>query len=63
MVLGSTDEKSVVLVAESLLMVQEADLNLFFITEHRLVNMSHPKKGVKMEVKLKRKLMSEMMTT
>ena len=63
MVLGSTDAKSVVLVAEKLLMVQEADLNLFVITEHRLVDMSHPKKGVKMEVKLKRKLMSEMMTT
>ena len=42
---------------------QAADLNLFVITEHRLVNMSHPKKGVKMEVKLKRKIMSEMMTT
>ena len=63
MVLGSTDAKSVVLVAEKLFMVQEADLNLFVITEHRLVNMTHPKKGVKMEVKLKRKLMSEMMTT
>ena len=63
MVLGSRDANSVVLVAEKLLMVQEADLNLFIITEHRLVDMSHPKKGVKMEVELKRKLMSEMMTT
>ena len=63
MVLGSTDANSVVLVAEKLLMVQGADMNLFVITEHRLVNMSHPQKGVKMEVKLKRKIMSEMMTT
>ena len=63
MVLGSTDANSVVLTAEQLQMVQEADMNLFIITEHRLVDMSHPKKGVKMEVELKRKLMSEMMTT
>ena len=63
MVLGSTDANSVVLVAEKLLMVQEADMNLFVITEHCLVNMTHPQKGVKMEVKLKRKIMSEMMTT
>ena len=63
MVLGSTDANSVVLVAEKLRMVQEADMNLFVITEHRLVNMTHPQKGVKMEVKLKRKIMSEMMTT
>ena len=63
MVLGSTDANSLVLVAEKLVMVQQADMNLFVITEHRLVNMSHPKKGVKMEIKLKRKIMSEMMTT
>ena len=63
MVLGSTDANSVILVAEKLLMVQQADMNLFIITEHRLVNMSHPQKGVKMELKLKRKIMSEMMTT
>ena len=63
MVLGSTDANSVVLVAEKLFMVQEANMNLFVITEHRLVNMSQPQNGVKMEVKLKRKIMSEMMTT
>ena len=63
MVLGSTDANSVVLVADKLLMVQKTDLNLFIMTEHRLVNMSHPQKGVKMEVKLKRKIMGEMMTT
>ena len=47
MVLGSTDANSVVLVAEKLLMVQQADMNLFVITEYGLVNMSHPQKGVK----------------
>merc|ERR1712055_1130214 len=63
MVLDSTDENSVVLVAKELWVIQAVDMNLFVITEHRLVNMTHPKKGVKMEVKLKRKIMSEMMTT
>ena len=63
MVLDSTDANSVVLVAKELWMEQAADMNLFIVTEHSLVNMTHPKKGVKMEVKLKRKIMSEMMTT
>ena len=63
MVLDTTEEKSVVLIARELQMIQAADMNLFFITEHRLVNMSHPQKGVKMEMKFKRKIMGEMMTT
>ena len=63
MVLGKSDTKRVSLVAGELLMEQEADMNLFYITEHRLVNKSYPKKGVNMEIKFKRKIMSEMMTT
>ena len=63
MVLDSTDANSVVLVAEALEMVQPADMNLFVVTERRIANMSHPKKGVKMEIKFKRKITSEMMTT
>ena len=63
MVLGSTDANRVLLVAEDLVMEEEADLNLFYITEHHLVNTSHPRKGVSMEIKFKRKIMSEMMTT
>ena len=63
MVLDSTDANSVLLVAEELSMVQQADMNLFYITEHCLVNMSNPQKGVKMELKMRRKIMSEMMTT
>ena len=63
MVLDSTDANSVLLVADELSMVQQADMNLFYITEHRLVNMSDPQKGVKMELKMRRKIMSEMMTT
>ena len=63
MVLGSTDAKNVVLLAEELLLQQQTDMNLFVIKEYDLVNMSHPEEGVKMEIKLKRKIMSEMMTT
>merc|ERR1711873_6958 len=46
-----------------MVMEQEEDLNLFYITEHHLVNTSHPRKGVSMVIKFKRKIMSEMMTT
>ena len=63
MVLGSTDAKNVVLLAEELLLQQQTDMNLFVITECDLVNISHAEEGVKMEIKLKRKIMSEMMTT
>ena len=63
MVLGSTDANRVLLVAEDLVMEEEADLNLFYITDHHLVNVSHPRKGVTMEIKLKRKIIGEMMTT
>ena len=63
MVLGSTDANRVLLVAEDLVMEEEADMNLFYITDHHLVNVSHPRKGVTMEIKLKRKIIGEMMTT
>ena len=63
MVFGSTDSNCVVLVPEKLLLQQQTDMNLFVITEYHLVNMSHPEEGVMMVIKLKRKIMSEMMTT
>ena len=63
MVLGKTDANRVMLVAEGLVLEQDLDMNLFYITEHRLVNTSHPKRGVSMEIKFKRKITSEMMTT
>ena len=63
MVLDTTDQNSVLLVAQELLMIQPADMNLFFITESYLLDMSHPQKGVKMVMKFRRKIMSEMMTT
>ena len=63
MVLESTAANRVQLVAKTLSMEQEADMNLFYIMEHHLVNTSHPRKGVSMDIKFKRKIMSEMMTT
>ena len=63
MVLSSSDASSVAIVADKLLSEQEADLNLFVITKHHLVNMSHPRRGVRMDLKFRRKIMSELMTT
>ena len=63
MVLGKSDTKRVRLVAGEMLMEQDSNMNLFTITDHQLVNTSLPRKGVSMEIKFKRKIMSEMMTT
>ena len=63
MVLGKADAKRVVLVAGALLMEQKADMNLFYVTEHQLLNTNGHRKGVAMEITFKRKIMSEMMTT
>ena len=63
MVFGSADANKVELLAEELLMRQHLDMNLFTITEYHLVNMGFPEKGAKMEVKFRRKITSEMMTT
>ena len=63
MVLGSSDTNRVTLVAKDILMQQQADMNLFDITKYHLVNMTYPEKGVKMVIKFRRKIMSEMMTT
>ena len=63
MVLGKADTNRVVLAAGDFFMEQEVDMNLFTITEHYLVNKSDTRRGVSMEIKLKRKITSEMMTT
>ena len=58
--LGSSDANRMLLIAGDLLVAQETDMALFTITEHHLVNTMY---GVSMEIKFKRKIMSEMMTT
>ena len=63
MVVGSSNENNVVLVADELLMQQQPNMNLFTITESHLFEMSYPKEGVMMVIKLKRKITSEMLTT
>ena len=63
MVLGSSDAKKVILVADKILMLQQTDMKLFVITECQLIEMNDPDEGVKMVIKFKRKIMSEMMTT
>ena len=44
-------------------MEQSEDMTLFRITDKLLVNKDRTRKGVKMTIKMKRKIMSEMMTT
>ena len=61
--MSKADAKRVRLVAGEMLMQQDSNMNLFTITEHQLVNTSLPIQGVSMEIKFKRKIMSEMMTT
>ena len=63
MVFGKADMNKVALVAGDLIMEQDLDMNLFFITDYHIVNTSRPRKGVTMQIKFKRKIMSEMMTT
>ena len=60
--LRDSDQKNVDLVAGQLKREQPADMNLFFIIEHSLVELNS-KKELRMTIVMKRKIMSEMMTT
>ena len=59
----SLDEKTVSLLPGNLTMTQPKDMTLFTITSSVLQNASHPKTGIQMKITMKRKIMSEMMTT
>ena len=63
MSIGSGDKKSVILLPSSVIMEQSLDMTLFRITHYVLVNASDPSKGIRMTITMKRKIMSEMMTT
>ena len=54
---------SVTLVPYEVMITQSLDMVLFTITKCDLVNAKNPGKGIRMLVLLKRKIMSEMMTT
>jgi len=44
-------------------MEQSREMTLFDITDYRLVNVNGSRKGIQMTIKMKRKILSEMMTT
>ena len=57
------DNKSVALLPHGKTIKQSLDMVLFTITDYDLVNATYPGEGLKMTIKMKRKIMSEMMTT
>ena len=59
----SLDQKTVSLLPESLNMTQPTDMTLFTITGSFLRKADHPTTGVQLKIMMKRKIMSEMMTT
>ena len=63
MSVGNGDKESVKLHPLNLTMRQSLDMTLFSITDHVLIDAKDPKKGLRMAIKMKRKIMSEMMTT
>ena len=63
MSVNAGDNQSVSLLPHNLMMEQSEDMTLFSIIDKRLVIVDKPRKGIKMTIKMKRKIMSEMMTT
>ena len=65
MMVESGDINSVTLLPLNLTMKQPLDMTLFTVTNYVLVNASAngPEEGIRMTITLKRKIMSEMMTT
>ena len=57
------DNKSVTLLPHGVTIKQSLDMVLFTITDYDLVNATFPGEGIRMTITLKRKIMSEMMTT
>ena len=63
MAVPSLNQKTVELLPGKLNMTQPSDLTLFTITNSALEKAVHPKSGIQMKITMKRKIMSEMMTT
>ena len=57
------DKMSVTLLPLNMMMKQRLDMVLFTITDHSLVYAEDAGEGIRMKIKLKRKITSEMMTT
>ena len=60
---GSLDQYSVTLLPHEVSLLQSKDMTLFEITDIVLVNDTRRKSGIRMAIVMKRKIMSEMMTT
>ena len=63
MSVGSGDMNSVVLLPSNVTLKQSLDMTLFTVTQYVLRNASDPGTGICMTIAMKRKIMSEMMTT
>ena len=63
MSLKSGDINSVSLLPFDVIMEQPRDMTLFSITDVFWANLDGPREGIQMSIKMKRKIMSEMMTT
>ena len=63
MEVDSLDHETVTLLPNNIVMAQPEDMTLFTITKSALVNASLPSTGIRMKFSMKRKIMSEMMTT
>ena len=63
MKIRSEDHKRVTLVPLNLTMEEKLSMTLFSITDFKLTDATDQSKGIQMKLKLKRKIMSEMMTT
>ena len=63
MEVAKINQDTVYLLPKNFSLKQSKDMTLFTITSSTLVNANLPKKGIKMILTLKRKIMSEMMTT
>ena len=63
MSIKSGDEKSVTLSPLNVTMEQSPDMTLFSITDYKLVGFDGLRRGINMTIKMKRKILSEMMTT
>ena len=60
---GNEHKNRITLLPWEMTMGQLKDMTLFTITDYAFVNMTLPKDGIQMVIKMKRKIMSEMMTT
>ena len=65
MALGSLDMTTVTLIPDKLKMNQKVDMSIFLLTDWKLVrkDSNNEKEGITMIFTMKRKILSEMMTT